>query len=316
MEISEPGTGDVASCDDGLIAPYQAHADLIVGGRSDQQDYVRLLVVPTESGPYDLLVVVADGMGGHVGGAIASQVAVDAYIDSFGEDQSRPLEERLRTALDRANEAIGERIYNQPDLKGMGCTLVAALQSGRQVAWVSVGDTILSEIRNGIVQRLNADHSMAPLLDEQALSGEITPEEAQASDLRHMLRSALTGSRIAMVDEGGAVLTAGSLLFAATDGLHSLTDRQLVEVATMSESPAAFVQGALKMLLADMSPDQDNTALAALQVPGNVTKRISAESDLDIQGKRWRWKPIAFLCVVILIVVGLLNVKFGFLKLG
>lgn len=268
--------------------PYEAHADLIIGRRAEQQDCLALHALPSGKGAGDLLIVVADGMGGHVGGAVASALAVNAFIATFDANDSLPVGQRLDRALDAANAAIGTEIAARPELRGMGCTLVAAVQTGRNLYWISVGDTLLLEIRNGQVERLNADHSLAPLLDAQAQRGEITFEEARKSEQRHMLRSALTGGRVALTDQGETVLSGASLLVAATDGLHTLDDAKIGELAEASASPAQFVAAALAAIGQDMPADQDNTALAATSVPGSATRRLDESSARPVASVRNR----------------------------
>lgn len=283
--------------------PYEAHADLIIGRRAEQQDCLALHALPSGKGAGDLLIVVADGMGGHVGGAVASALAVNAFIATFDASDSLPVGQRLDRALDAANAAIGTEIAARPELRGMGCTLVAAVQTGRNLYWISVGDTLLLEIRNGQVERLNADHSLAPLLDAQAQRGEITLEEARKSEQRHMLRSALTGGRVALTDQGETVLSGASLLVAATDGLHTLDDPKIGELAAVSASPAQFIAAALAAIGQDMPADQDNTALAATRVPGSVTRRLDGPSDQPLGSARKR-RLAGFALLLLGVLVG------------
>lgn len=281
--------------------PYEAHADLIIGKRAEQQDAVRLACVPDKCGQDALLVVVADGMGGHVGGAEASRRAVEAYIDAYGSFAENPPDLRLRDALDRANEAIHAGFLANAELKGMGCTIVAAVQTGRHIRWISVGDTILAEVRQGVVRRLNADHSMAPLLDAQVQRGEITAEEARTSEQRHMLRAALTGRHIAMVDEGEIHLSAGSLLFAATDGIHTLDSATIGAIVEQGADPCQAIERLLKAIASDMPVDQDNTAIAMSRIPGTVTRRIDCEPVPRPAGSL-KW-PLVVLVLGVLVAV-------------
>src|SRR5215472_18144774 len=99
-----------------------------VGGRSGQEDAFRLWpgegVVPPRAESGGLLAVLADGMGGHTGGAIAGQTACAAFADAFLASAT-PYAERLHTALHASNEALAREVDRNTALRGMGCTLVA-----------------------------------------------------------------------------------------------------------------------------------------------------------------------------------------------
>lgn len=258
--------------------PYEAFADLIIGARQEQQDSVRLLKMPCSNGPDELLMIVADGMGGHEGGAVASSVAVDAFEQAMIRNLVGDVSKRLALALEEANAAIRDAIWGNSELRGMGCTLVAVLLRGRQVQWISVGDSVLAEINEDGVHRLNADHSFAPLLDAQVARREITAQEAAASQQRHVLRSALTGGQIALIDEGCRGLTAGALVVAASDGVHTLQDSSLAEASRNARSPEMFVASVLAKITTSMESDQDNTAIAAARIPGAITRRIEEKA--------------------------------------
>ncbi len=206
-------------------------------------------------------------MGGHAGGQVASTTAITAFLSAFAADPDADLARRLRDGLAAANDSLAERIAAAPELTGMGSTLVAAVLDGRRVTWISVGDTLLVSAHGGRLRRLNADHSMGAVLDRRAKAGEISEREAQESPQRHMLRSAVTGSKIAMIDEGEATLPANALLFAATDGVLTLSEAKLGDIAATAASPGQFVQAVLAEINRDMPEDQDNTTIAAAVTP-------------------------------------------------
>src|SRR5262245_61175671 len=101
------------------------------GARPYQEDSWALRSLADES----LLAVVADGMGGHAGGAVASRLAVEAFVRSLEQGGS------LADGLRDANRAIRKGSVGKPDLAGMGATLVAAQVRGDDVRWISVGDS-------------------------------------------------------------------------------------------------------------------------------------------------------------------------------
>jgi serine/threonine protein phosphatase PrpC len=236
----------------------------IVGRRAEQQDAVLAEPVERDDGAPGLLLIVADGMGGHAGGQMASQIAVQTFAGAFQMGRALPVAERLRAALDIANRAVGAKVVERPELDGMGCTLVAALVFGDRVQWISVGDSILAAIRNRQLIRLNADHSLAPEIDRAVLEGRISQAQADSDPDRHVLLSALSGGRIAIIDEGQQRLGADAFVLLASDGLLSLPASRIAEIGSGPLSAERKVSALLEAVAADMPDDQDNTALVAV----------------------------------------------------
>jgi PPM family protein phosphatase len=236
----------------------------IVGRRAEQQDAMLAEPVERDDGAPGLLLIVADGMGGHAGGQMASQVAIQTFAGAFRMGRALPVAERLRAALDIANRAVGAKVLERPELDGMGCTLVAALVFGDRVQWISVGDSILAAIRDRQLIRLNADHSLAPEIDRAVLEGRISQAQADSDPDRHVLLSALSGGRIAIIDEGQQRLGAGAFVLLASDGLLSLPASRIAEIGSGPLSAERKVSALLEAVAADMPDDQDNTALVAV----------------------------------------------------
>ena len=156
--------------DDGGSASSRAAADAVpmrlphaggqlLGRRELQEDELGFIDGPTlDPGSQHPVVIVADGMGGHASGELASRLAVRAFIEAYGTE-GRPADQ-LRAALDRANQAIDDAIRDNLSLDGMGTTLVAAAVTADGLEWISVGDSPLYLCRGGRLKRLNEDHSM------------------------------------------------------------------------------------------------------------------------------------------------------------
>src|SRR6185295_8580056 len=113
---------------------------------SGQEDAFRLWpaegAVPPKSESGGLLAVLADGMGGHTGGAVAGQTACTTFAEVFSTATSA-YEERLQTALDASNAALAKGVEENAALRGMGCTIVAAWLDALGIRWASVGDSLL-----------------------------------------------------------------------------------------------------------------------------------------------------------------------------
>lgn len=188
-----------------------------IGCRDKQEDSYRVKYFPD-----GLLVVVADGMGGHHNGELASAEAVRAFEASFADltTEGRPVAERLMTALNVANDAVGHAFADCSN-RG-GTTLVAAFIGQGVIRWVSVGDSPLLLWRGGRLLRLNADHSLRAILMEYVSAG--TMSHSEAMQRGHQLRSALTGAGMALVDAPATPkpLLPGDRIIVATDGVDDL----------------------------------------------------------------------------------------------
>lgn len=141
-------------------------AGQIQGDREYQEDSYGIFEVeaasPEKAG--HALLVLADGMGGHAGGSRASQIVTQAFGEIYQETNGS-VGERLRSSLDGTNQAIADEVGEHPEYSGMGSTLVAVVITTQGIQWLSVGDSLLWKLdASGNLQRLNADHSMAPVL--------------------------------------------------------------------------------------------------------------------------------------------------------
>ncbi len=268
-----------------MTAAGRCAARQIRGRRSHQEDdygFLDACALGRDSREHSLLLV-ADGMGGHVGGAAASGILREIFVGTYAR-ATGPIIDRLRGCLQSANAAMAEAIAKSPELDSMGSTLVAAVVSREGLHWISVGDSPLWLFRGGALKRLNADHSMAPVLAELAVAGKLTEEEAARDPRRHSLRSAVMGEEIPLIDVSPQALPVeqGDRLLLASDGLMTLGDPQIAALlestrdGVLEESAAALIQA----VEAAGKPHQDNTTLL-LYAP-------AAATEADPGGPRWR----------------------------
>ncbi len=161
---------------------YAARTDIGLGSKSRNED-------SAYAGP-DLLVL-ADGMGGHAAGDLASSTVVAELIHLDGEDYGADEAlQRLRGAVSHANQRLRQEMDADPQLEGMGTTLVAFLRTGNNLAMAHIGDSRAYLMRDGVFTQVTKDHSFVQaLLDE----GRITPEEAEHHPQRNLVARVLTG---------------------------------------------------------------------------------------------------------------------------
>jgi protein phosphatase len=162
------------------------------------------------------LLVVADGMGGHRGGEIASRLAVEAIGDVFAGSEE-PLEKMLRIAIETANDRVYRSASADPELAGMGTTVVALCLGEGGEAWVAhVGDSRLYLLRDGRLDALTADHSVVAEMQQQ---GFLSAEEAQAHPRRNELTRSVGVADEVEVDVARIAVKPGDRFLLCSDGL-------------------------------------------------------------------------------------------------
>src|ERR1700693_2544892 len=191
------------------------------------------------------LAEVADGMGGHEGGKLASAISVEAVRDEYlSHPDGDPLQ-ALQSAFQNAHSAIQEYVRQHPELDGMGttCTAVAILDS--QLCYGHVGDSRLYLIRGYNISRITRDHSQVERLVQDGL---ITPEEAAVHPQRNVLTAAM-GVEPAAADfsETPLALEPADILLISTDGLHALVSDQELLASAAAQPPADACQELVRM---------------------------------------------------------------------
>ena len=180
------------------------------------------------------LFVVADGMGGHVAGEVASRVAVEA-IEAFiqetaGADKNRtwpfPFDptisleaNRLRAAFRLANRKIGAAIADSQDLRGMATTASAVLVGRRSASVAHVGDSRVYVLRHGQLDQITNDHSW---VEEQVRAGTLTPTAARQHPWRNVVTRALSGGEDPEVDVTEVTPIPGERYLLCSDGLFGV----------------------------------------------------------------------------------------------
>ena len=217
---------------------------------------------------YDLdagVFVLCDGMGGAAAGEVASQLTVETFLNELRdalkglstppelgnpgssaekaldstEDPFSDAEHQLHRAVLAANRRVYERGVAEPELRGMGTTLVALLMEealGRRFAWVAhAGDSRCYRFRAGELTRLTLDHS---LVEEQVRSGQLTPEEAERSPLRSVITRAMGSPHDVEPEITHGIVEPGDIYLLCSDGLtRELTDAQIAGLLAGEADP-------------------------------------------------------------------------------
>jgi serine/threonine protein phosphatase PrpC/DNA-binding transcriptional MerR regulator len=210
------------------------------------------------------LLAVADGMGGHAHGEIASAAVIEALRPLDVTVPSDELLNALDHAVRRADGTLRDMLTVDPSLAGMGTTLTALLWSGSEIGLVHIGDTRAYLVRDGEVFQITRDHTLVQsLLDE----GKITPEEVASHPKRMLLLRALDGQHDFAPDLELRPAQAGDRYLLSSDGLHATVPaseitRVLLTVADPDQAAAELVQ----LAIAGGGPD-NVTCIVADVVP-------------------------------------------------
>jgi serine/threonine protein phosphatase PrpC len=207
------------------------------------------------------LLILADGMGGHRGGALASRSCVDAFFTIFDDQVGSP-EDWLRRTFEFANDRVYETARTDPELKGMGTTGVALLFAPDGTAWVGwVGDSRLYRLRDGELELLTEDHS---LVAEWVRIGVLTPEEAAEHPRRSELTRAIGISVEIEPDVRAVEVLPADRFLLCSDGLHGVVHERQIKVVLGSESPQTAVRTLVERAVELGGPDNITVQIAVV----------------------------------------------------
>lgn len=200
---------------------------------------------------YGLLYLLADGMGGHLSGEVASTLAVNTVMDSYYRQVGEQRGAALLAAVQAANAAIHAR-GQTPDTRGMGSTLVAALLLDTQLLVAHVGDSRAYLVRQGTAQALTRDHSW---LGEVLADVDLDPEALKAHPYRHVLTRALGIEPSVEADLDTVALASGDLIVLTSDGVTDVCEAEDIAGAVTGVSPQAGAEALGALAQTRGSPD-------------------------------------------------------------
>jgi formylglycine-generating enzyme required for sulfatase activity/serine/threonine protein phosphatase PrpC len=247
---------------------FDIASDQIDGARDYQEDaYMVNQLGEAENGELCSLIIMADGMGGHAAGNVASNMVVATFNKTFqGHFPTDDIAGALTDALERSNDQIRASVKETPALRGMGCTMVTAYLQGDKLYWVSVGDSHLYLIRERELIKQNADHSYGAYLDMMKEEGMEVEEQPGMS--RNMLMSAMTGEEISSIDvsEKPIKVKPGDRVIVASDGLDTLGAGAIIQYSSWSSTSKECVYALLKAVEDANKINQDNTTLIVVDI--------------------------------------------------
>jgi protein phosphatase len=232
--------------------------------------------VPSQFEETAYLLVVADGMGGHAGGEVASRLAIATLINiilhapdwimRLDDEQAERLMNRAVARYQIVHEALQERARLDPQLRGMGTTMTAAYSLGRDLFVTQVGDSRAYRFRDGTLQRLTVDQTHAQMLANEGL---IRQQDVGRHRLRHVLTSALGCSQSHVpVEIERSTLVDGDRLLLCSDGLTDMVEDD--EIAAILERERRSEEACRLLVdraLANGGKDNVTVVLARYSIP-------------------------------------------------
>lgn len=204
------------------------------------------------AGPH--LLVVADGMGGHAAGDVASSLAIGEMAPLDDESHGSDVLEHLARAVSSAHRELLGRVGEEPQLAGMGTTITALLRSGSKLALAHIGDSRAYLLRDGVLVQITRDHTFVQTLVDE---GRLTPEEAEQHPQRSVLMRVLSD----VVDEVEPDLSmrearVGDRYLLCSDGLSGVVSFEtLRDTLAAGEDPVATAEALVKLALRGGAPD-------------------------------------------------------------
>jgi PPM family protein phosphatase len=182
------------------------------------------------------LFIVADGMGGHAAGEVASEMAVQTIereLQDLKEPHGDEAEEKLADALRKANRTIHDRTITEVDKQGMGTTASVLLVWESKYLIGQVGDSRVYLLRDGELQQLTKDHSY---VQEQVDAGFLTPEQARYHPYSNVITRCVGASPEVEPDIYHGEAKVGDLFLVASDGLTGMVDDRRLQILLMSRA--------------------------------------------------------------------------------
>ncbi len=211
------------------------------------------------------LLVVADGMGGHRGGATASKVAIDTIAEIFDDKASTRAGAMLETAIETANARIFEQAQADPELAGMGTTVVAFHMDGKRRGTVAhVGDSRAYRYRKGRLEPITTDHSVVAEMQKRGL---LSADEAAVHPRRNEILRSVGVQAEVEVEVSDVDILPGDRFVLCSDGLSGVVDDDEIAAVVQGESPIEAVDSLIR--LANERGGPDNITVQVLAIPAD-----------------------------------------------
>lgn len=250
--------------------------------RANNQDAVAASVgAASDTSGQGALFMVADGMGAHAAGELASQLAVENVPHTFRKLHDEPVQAALRHAMQRAGRLIYDKGQSSPELNGMGTTCTCMVALGDAVLVAHVGDSRVYRLRDGKLEQLTFDHS---LVWELAAASHTTEDKLSGCFPKNVITRSLGPHRMVNVDlEGPFDLRAGDAYLLCSDGLTTVVEDELIGAVLGAMPPSDAAHTLVDV--ANLRGGPDNISVIAVSV-GESNEAAASEAPPEHGGPK------------------------------
>ncbi len=257
-------------------------------------------------GESEFLFVIADGMGGHQAGDVASKLASETFFEAYKglRKKGTPIAASIEQAVRKANTVVFKKAASDIGKRGMGTTFTAVVIAGLKASIAHVGDSRVYLIRRNRIKRLTTDHSFVEKLVEE---GRISPDEARDHPQKNVLYMSL-GARESFIPEiqNDIHLEDGDALVMCSDGLSNMMDDETIMNLTMGDYPEEGVNALIK--LANAHGGSDNITVQVIRV--GTLEMMEKTKPIRLSRPRRKLISLLALLVMLAILVGLRYIFF------
>jgi serine/threonine protein phosphatase PrpC len=276
--------------------------------RSHNEDYVDYFLPPDlqQQAHKGAIYLVADGMGGHQAGEVASRGAVELVIQRYYGDTSRDVGTSLVRAVQAANQQLHAQARSDPSKSGMGTTLVAAVILGRKVYMANVGDSRAYLINKTSITQITEDHSW---VEEQVRAGLLTQEQARRHPQRNLVTRALGSKPAVDVDLFEGEIGRGDALLLCSDGLTGRVEDREIAAIVRAHPPAEAAR--LLVAAANERGGSDNITVLIVSTEKTAAGAVAAVPPMaaavrEPARRRWLIPALVGGVAVVALVLGIL----------
>jgi len=208
-----------------------------------------------------LIAAVADGMGGHAGGDIASSSAISIFIEDIVAERGEDLRKHINLLISQIVDRLSEIETTSPQYSGMGTTLSAVVVEGSKLTTAHIGDSRIYRMRSGKLTQLTSDHSW---VQQQVEAGLLTAEQAAMHPRRNLLVRTLSAERTGDADIGSNDLENGDRLLICSDGVHGVMGDDVIEERISSKNLGDSLDQLMVVVREKGSPDNATAILISI----------------------------------------------------
>lgn len=247
----------------------------------------------------EYLFVVADGMGGHKAGEVASKLGTLTFVEQYKKlrNNGTMISDAMNQAVKKANKAILKRALADPEKRGMGTTFSAIVFAEMNAYIVHVGDSRIYLIRDDKIQRLTKDHTFVEKMVEE---GRISADEARDHPQKNILYMSL-GARESFVPEiiDDLLIQEGDIYFLCSDGLNSMVSDHLIKEYALSYYPEEAVDKLIRM--ANDNGGTDNITIQIIRI--GQLENLHKTEPIPVVKSKVNVLPILLVFLGILLVI-------------